>query len=186
MSRIGVQSLKLAKGVTVTTDGTAVVVKGPKGTVKFVAPASAKIVITGDVLKVERVGDTKHARSCHGLVRSLLENHIAGVQTPFTRILDVQGVGYQASKKGKQLGLKVGYSNEILIDIPEGLTVDLPSLTRIVVGGCDLQQVGQFAAKVRSTRPPEPYNGKGIKYENERIQRKAGKSFASAGAGSGG
>jgi large subunit ribosomal protein L6 len=116
-------------------------------------------------------------------VRSVLENNIAGVVTPFVRILDIQGVGYQAAKKGKQLGLKVGFSNEVMIDVPEGLTIDMPSATRIVVTGCDLQQVGQFAAKVRSVRPPEPYNAKGIKYENERIQRKAGKSFASAGAG---
>ena len=185
MSRIGAKPLKLAKGVTVTTDAKTIVVKGPKGTVKFASPGSVKVVVEGDVVKVERVGNAKHDRSCHGLVRSVLENNIAGVQTPFQRILDIQGVGYQAAKKGKQLALKVGFSNEVMIDVPEGLTIDLPSATRIIVSGCDLQQVGQFSAKVRSTRPPEPYNGKGIKYDNERIQRKAGKSFASAGAGAG-
>jgi large subunit ribosomal protein L6 len=183
MSRIGLKPLKLGKGVTLTSDPKSITVKGPKGTVKFASPGHVKIVVDGDVVKVERVGDTKHARSCHGLVRSVLENNIAGVVTPFIRILDIQGVGYQAAKKGKQLGLKVGFSNEVMIDVPEGLTIDMPSATRIVVTGCDLQQVGQFAAKVRSVRPPEPYNAKGIKYENERIQRKAGKSFASAGAG---
>lgn len=183
MSRIGLKPLKLGKGVTLTSDAKSITVKGPKGTVKFASPGFVKVVVTADVVKVERTDETKHARSCHGLVRSVLENNIAGVQTPFVRILDIQGVGYQAAKKGKQLGLKVGFSNEIMIDIPEGLTIDMPSLTRIVVTGCDLQQVGQFAAKVRSVRPPEPYNAKGIKYENERIQRKAGKSFASAGAG---
>lgn len=182
MSRIGLKPLKLAKGVTVASDGRNLTVKGPKGTVKFTAPGAVKVVVEGDTVKVERTGQTKHDRACHGLVRSVLENNIAGVQTPFTRILDIQGVGYQAAKKGKQLALKVGFSNEILIDVPEGLTVELPSATRVVVTGCDLQQVGQFAAKVRSVRPPEPYNAKGIKYENERIQRKAGKSFASAGA----
>jgi large subunit ribosomal protein L6 len=186
MSRIGLKPLKLAKGVTLAVDAGGVTVKGPKGTVKFAAPPSVKIVVTGDVAKVERVGDGKHARACHGLTRSVLENHIAGVVTPYQKILDIQGVGYQAAKKGKQLALKVGYSNEIVLDVPEGLSIDLPSATRIVVTGCDLQLVGQFAAKVRSTRPPEPYNAKGIKYENERIQRKAGKSFASAGAGAGG
>jgi len=183
MSRIGLKPLKLAKGVTLTSDAKSITVKGPKGTVKFPSPGFVKLVIDGDVVKVERVGNTKHARSCHGLVRSVLENNIAGVVTPFVRILDIQGVGYQAAKKGKQLGLKVGFSNEIMIDIPEGLTIDMPSVTRIIITGADLQQVGQFAAKVRSVRPPEPYNAKGIKYENERIQRKAGKSFASAGAG---
>jgi large subunit ribosomal protein L6 len=183
MSRIGAKPLQLPKGVALAIEGSTITVKGPKGSVRFAAPSAVKVVVTGDVVKVERDGDTKHARSCHGLVRSVLENHLAGVQTPFQRILDIQGVGFQAAKKGKQLALKVGYSNEIFLDVPEGLSIDLPSATRIVVSGCDLQQVGQFAAKVRSTRPPEPYNGKGIKYENERIQRKAGKSFASAGAG---
>lgn len=182
MSRIGLKPLKLAKGVSLTTDGAIVTVKGPKGTVKFAAPASVRVVVEGDTAKVERKGDTKHDRSCHGLTRSILENHIAGVQTPFSRILDIQGVGYQAAKKGKALALKVGFSNEILLDVPEGLSIELPSATRVVISGCDLQLVGLFAAKVRSSRPPEPYNGKGIKYDNERIQRKAGKSFASAGA----
>ncbi len=183
MSRIGLKPLKLAKGVTVASDASGVVtVKGPKGTVKFAAAPSVKVVVEGETVRVERKGESKHDRSCHGLVRSVLENHIQGVQTPFTRILDIQGVGYQAAKKGKQLSLKVGFSNEVVLEPPEGVTFDLPSATRIVVTGCDLQLVGQFAAKVRSVRPPEPYNGKGIKYDNERIQRKAGKSFASAGA----
>lgn len=183
MSRIGLKPLKLAKGVTVASDAKGVVtVKGPKGSVTMAALPSVKVVVEGETVRVERTGQTKHDRSCHGLVRSVLENHIQGVQTPFTRVLDIQGVGYQAAKKGKQLALKVGFSNEVLLEPPAGVTFDLPSATRIVVTGCDLQQVGQFAAKVRSVRPPEPYNGKGIKYENERIQRKAGKSFASAGA----
>jgi large subunit ribosomal protein L6 len=183
MSRIGKKPIKLAKGVTVTTDAKVVTVKGPKGTVKFEVPGAVKVLVAGDVVTVERTSESKHDRSCHGLVRSVIENNVAGVQTPFQKILDIQGVGYQAAKKGKQLALKVGFSNEILMDVPEGLTIDLPSATRIIVTGSDLQQVGQFAAKVRSVRPPEPYNGKGIKYDNERIQRKAGKSFASAGAG---
>jgi large subunit ribosomal protein L6 len=183
MSRIGSRPLKLPKGVTISSAGHHLTVKGPKGTVKFVAPASVKVAVEGDTVKVERAGQSKHDRSCHGLVRSVLENHVQGVQTPFQRILDIQGVGYQVVKKGKAISLKVGFSNDVVLDVPEGLTVDLPSATRIVVTGSDLQQVGQFSAKVRSVRPPEPYNAKGIKYENERIQRKAGKSFASAGAG---
>jgi large subunit ribosomal protein L6 len=185
MSRIGLKPLKLAKGVTVTSNATTITVKGPKGTVTLPAQESVTVVVEGDTVKVQRTSETKHVRSCHGMVRSVLENHIAGVQTPFTRTLDIQGVGYQVAKKGKQIALKVGFSNEVVLDVPEGLTVDLPSVTRIVVSGADRQQVGQFAAKIRSTRPPEPYNGKGIKYEDERIQRKAGKAFASAGASGG-
>jgi large subunit ribosomal protein L6 len=186
MSRIGLKPLKLAKGVSLTTQGHVVTVKGPKGTVAFEVPASVTVTVEGDVARVARAGDGKFERACHGLVRSVLENNIQGVQTPFTRILDIQGVGYQVAAKGKkQIGLKVGFSNEVIVDVPEGLTVELPSATRIVVTGCNLQQVGQFAAKVRAIRPPEPYNAKGIKYDNERIQRKAGKSFASAGASGG-
>ena len=182
MSRIGTKPLKLPKGVTLTNSGGEITVTGPKGSVKFAPPVSSKVLVAGDTVTVERAGNSKHERSCHGLTRSVLENHIQGVQTPFVRILDIQGVGYQVVKKGSAISLKVGFSNDIAIEVPAGLTVDLPSQTRIVVTGCDLQQVGQFAAKVRSVRPPEPYNAKGIKYENERIQRKAGKSFASAGA----
>ena len=183
MSRIGLKPLKLAKGVTIASDASgALTVKGPKGSVTFAPSSSVKVVVEGENVRVERKGNSKHDRSCHGLVRSVLENHIQGVQTPFTRVLDIQGVGYGCAKKGKQLALKVGFSNEVLLEPPAGVTFDLPSATRIVVTGCDVQLVGQFAAKVRSVRPPEPYNGKGIKYENERIQRKAGKSFASAGA----
>jgi large subunit ribosomal protein L6 len=186
MSRIGTRPIKLPKGVTVGDENGEVVVKGPKGAARFRVPASVKIVVDAGVLRVERLGQGKHDRACHGLTRSVLENHVQGVQTPYTRVLDIQGVGYQGALKGKkQIGLKVGFSNEVVLDIPEGLLVEMPSQTRIVVSGCDLQQVGQFAAKVRSVRPPEPYNGKGIKYENERIQRKAGKSFASAGASAG-
>src|SRR5262245_7493320 len=186
MSRIGAKPLKLPKGVTVTAAGRELTVKGPKGTVKFASPPSVKVDVQDGTVKVQRLGDDKHARACHGLTRSVLENHVQGVQTPYVRILDIQGVGYGVTKKGKSIVLKVGFSNDVVIDVPEGLAVDLPSVTRIVVTGCDLQQVGQFAAKVRSVRVPEPYNAKGIKYENERIQRKAGKSFASAGAGAAG
>ena len=183
MSRIGLKPLKLPKGVTLTSEGRLVTVKGPKGSVRFEAPGAVRVVVKGDVATVERDSEAKHDRSCHGLVRSVLENNILGVVTPYQRILDIQGVGYQVAKKGKAIALKVGFSNDIVIDVPEGLTVELPSATRIVITGCDLQQVGQFAAKVRLVRPPEPYNAKGIKYHDERIQRKAGKSFASAGAG---
>src|SRR5437870_9639047 len=115
MSRIGLKPIKLPKGVTIAAQGRAVTVKGPKGSVKFVVPGSVDIAVQGDVVKVERKGQSKHDRSCHGLVRSVLENNVLGVQTPFQKILDIQGVGYGAAKKGKQLALKIGFSNEVLI-----------------------------------------------------------------------
>lgn len=181
MSRIGRKLLKLAPGVTLTAAGTRVTVKGPKATITMDLPEDVKVEVKGDTATVVRSGETKHTRACHGMVRSILENHIEGVVRPFTRTLDIQGVGSQAAMKGKKLGLKVGFSNEIVLDVPVGLQLDLPSATRIIVTGADKQLVGEFAARVRRVRPPEPYNGKGIRYENERVERKAGKAFSSAG-----
>lgn len=181
MSRIGRKPLKLGSGVTVTSSGGSVTVKGPKATVSMSLPVSVRVDVKDGVVKVSRDGDGKLERSCHGMVRSILENHIAGVVTPYSQTLDIQGVGYQAALKGRKLGLKVGFSNEVVMEVPTGLQVDLPSATRIVVSGADKQLVGEFAARVRRVRPPEPYNGKGIRYENERVERKAGKTFSSAG-----
>lgn len=181
MSRIGRKPLKLGTGVTVTSAGGSVTVKGPKASVTMALPPSVSVSVKDGVVSVARQGEGKLERACHGMVRSILENHIAGVVAPFTRTLDIQGVGYQAALKGRKLGLKVGFSNEVVMDVPAGLQVDLPSATRIIVSGADRQQVGEFAARVRRVRPPEPYNGKGIRYENERVERKAGKTFSSAG-----
>lgn len=181
MSRIGKQPLKVTKGVTVTAAQGVVTVKGPKGSLSLKLPASVTVEIAGETVNVKRAGDDKHVRACHGTVRATLNNHILGVVTPYTKILDIQGVGYQAAMKGKKLALKAGYANEILMDVPVGLQVDLPSATRVIVTGADRQLVGQFAATIRKQRPPEPYNGKGIRYEGERVERKAGKSFTSGG-----
>ena len=181
MSRIGRKPLKIGTGVTVTSAAGSVTVKGPKASITMALPPSVTVEVKSGVLSVARQGDGKLERACHGMVRSILENHLAGVVTPYSKTLDIQGVGYQAAMKGKKLGLKVGFSNEIVFDVPAGLQVDLPSATRIVVSGADKQAVGEFAARVRRTRPPEPYNGKGIRYENERVERKAGKTFSSAG-----
>jgi len=181
MSRIGRKPLKIGTGVTVTSSAGSVTVKGPKATITMELPASVTVEVKAGVVSVARQGEGKLERSCHGMVRSILENHLAGVVTPYSKTLDIQGVGYGAAMKGKKLGLKVGFSNEVLFDVPAGLQIDLPSATRIVVSGADKQLVGEFAARVRRTRPPEPYNGKGIRYENERVERKAGKTFSSAG-----
>lgn len=181
MSRIGLKSIRIEKGVTVTASPGAVTVKGPKSSLTIALPASVGVKVEGDVVKVTRDGGGKQQRADHGTMRATLANAMKGVVTPFSRTLDIQGVGYQAAMKQKKLALKVGYANEIFLDVPAGLQVDLPSTTRVVVSGSDRAAVGQFAAVVRKLRPPEPYNGKGVRYEGEHVERKAGKSFASGG-----
>ena len=181
MSRIGNKPIELPAGVTVHVDGRSYTVKGPKGSVQWDGPEGVDVAVEDKLLVVRRRSDSKHHRASHGLVRSVLENHVLGVVKPYERILEIHGVGYQANIRGRRLGLKVGFSNEVMVDIPEGVQVETPSATRIVVRGSDKQSVGQFAANVRRVRPPEPYNGKGIRFEGERVQRKAGKSFSSAG-----
>ena len=181
MSRIGLKSLKLEKGVSVVAAAGSFNVKGPKGSLTIAVPGSISVKIEGDTVTVARGGGSKQERASHGTVRATLANAVRGVVTPFSRTLDIQGVGYQAAMKQKKLALKVGFANEIFLDVPAGLQVDLPSATRVVVSGADRQAVGQFAAVVRKLRPPEPYNGKGVRYEGEQVERKAGKSFASGG-----
>jgi large subunit ribosomal protein L6 len=181
MSRIGKKPLKLPQGVTVTAASGSVVVKGPKATITMALPAGIAVAVQGGSAVVTRSAEGKSDRACHGMVRSTLENHIAGVVAPYSRTLDIQGVGFQAALKGGKLGLKVGFANEVVMEVPKGLQLDLPSATRIIVSGSDKQLVGEFAARVRRVRPPEPYNGKGIRYENEQVERKAGKTFTSAG-----
>lgn len=181
MSRIGKYPLELPKGVTVTKEHRSVTVKGPKGEVRFHWPAGVDLEQEGATLTVTRESDSKPVRAAHGTARRTVENAVRGVVEPYKRILDVVGVGYQMRVAGNQLGLKVGYANEVMLDVPAGVKVELPSATRVEVTSCDKQSVGAFAAVIRRVRPPEPYNGKGIRYEGERIQRKSGKSFASAG-----
>ena len=181
MSRIGNNPLELPKGVSYTRAGTSVTVKGPKGEVVFHCPDSVEIGQEDNTVVATRRNNSKMARAAHGTVRRILENCVKGVVEPYKRSLEVVGVGYQVRLSGRQLGLKVGFANEIVLTVPDGVTVTLPSATKIEVTGCDKQKVGQFAANVRRVRPPEPYNGKGIRFDGERIQRKAGKSFSSAG-----
>ena len=181
MSRIGKKPIDVPANVKVKLDGGAVAVEGPKGKLDFKAPASIAVKQEGGKLICERKDELRQTRALHGLTRSLLQNMITGVTVGFQRKLEIVGVGFVANIRGKALGLTVGYSNEVLVPIPEGLKVELPSVNQIVVSGANKQVVGQFAAEVRAARKPEPYKGTGIRYEGEQVRRKAGKAFGSGG-----
>lgn len=176
MSRIGKLPIEVPQGVTVTLDGNAVVVKGPKGELR--SQMSSVVTLEEDdnnVLHVVRKDDSREARSHQGLVRSLLANMVQGCHTGFTRELDINGVGYRAEKLGRFIRFDLGYSHPIYVEIPEGLDAEVKQ-TNVKLIGASKEAVGQFAAKIRQLRKPEPYKGKGIKYSDERIIRKAGKS----------
>ena len=181
MSRIGRKPITLPAGVSVKIGKTSVEVKGPHGTVTAAVHPSMKLIEDdgGKVLRVERPNDSKLHRSMPGLTRSLVASAVEGVHTPYKKTLEIIGVGYTAKMQGKKLTLAIGFCHPVDFDIPDTLTVETPTNQRIVVSGCDKQEVGQFAANVRRVRPPEPYNGKGIRYLDERVIRKAGKSFVS-------
>lgn len=177
MSRIGRLPVVLPKGVEVTIDGTLVRVKGPKGEMQQSFPASMQISINEGVLEVARATDGRTDRSLHGMTRALINNMVVGVSTGFERILEVNGVGYRAEIQGKNLVLYVGYSHPVVVEPPQGISFDADMKTRqIKIMGYDKQLVGQVAADIRKIRPPEPYQGKGIKYLEEKIRRKAGKA----------
>ena len=177
MSRIGRLPVVLPKGVEVNIDGTNVHVKGPKGEMQRSFPSSMQISINEGVLEVTRATDGRTDRSLHGMTRALINNMVVGVSTGFERILEVNGVGYRAEMQGKNLVLYVGYSHPVVIEPPQGISFDTDAKTRQVkIMGYDKQMVGQVAADIRKVRPPEPYKGKGIKYLEEKIRRKAGKA----------
>lgn len=177
MSRIGRLPVVLPKGVEVNIDGTNVHVKGPKGEMQRSFPPSMEISINEGVLEVSRATDGRTDRSLHGMTRALINNMVVGVSTGFERILEVNGVGYRAEMQGKNLVLYVGYSHPVVIEPPQGISFDTDAKTRQVkILGYDKQMVGQVAADIRKVRPPEPYKGKGIKYLEEKIRRKAGKA----------
>jgi len=177
MSRIGRLPVVLPKGVEVNIDGTSVHVKGPKGEMQRSFPPSMEISINEGVLEVSRATDGRTDRSLHGMTRALINNMVVGVSTGFERILEVNGVGYRAEMQGKNLVLYVGYSHPVVIEPPQGISFDTDAKTRQVkIMGYDKQMVGQVAADIRKVRPPEPYKGKGIKYLEEKIRRKAGKA----------
>ena len=177
MSRIGKKPVVIPAGVTVTVaEGNVVTVKGPKGELTNTFNAEMNIKVEGNVLTVSRPTDEAHHRALHGLTRTLINNMVEGVDKGFSKVLEVNGVGYRAEKKGNQLVMRLGYSHEVIMDEIPGITVEVPSPNKIIIRGIDKQVVGQFAAEVRGKRPPEPYKGKGIKYVDEVIRRKVGKT----------
>ena len=179
MSRIGRMPITVPAGVTVTiADGNVVTVKGPKGELTRALRSEMIINQEGNLITVARPSDDKLHRSLHGLTRTLLHNMIVGVTDGYKKELEVNGVGYRVAKEGKNLVMNLGFSHQVIVPEIEGITIDVPSPNKIVISGCDKQVVGQFAAEVREKRPPEPYKGKGIKYTDEVIRRKVGKTGA--------
>ena len=177
MSRIGRMPISIPAGVDVKIEaGNLVTVKGPTGTLTQQLHPAMTITQEGDVIHVTRPNDEKANRSLHGLTRTLLHNMIVGVTEGFKKELDVNGVGYRVAKEGKKLVMNLGFSHQVTVEEPEGITIDVPNPNKIVISGSDKQKVGQFAAEVREKRPPEPYKGKGIKYTDEVIRRKEGKT----------
>jgi large subunit ribosomal protein L6 len=177
MSRIGKLPVPVPDGVEVTLDGLTVSVKGPKGELVRTMPEGVSLSRDDDgAVVVTRDGDSRDQRSRHGLVRTLIANMVIGVTEGYTKALELVGVGYRAAAKGSDVELQVGYSHPVAIEAPDGIVLEVPQPTRIVVSGIDKVLVGQVAANIRKVRPPEPYKGKGIKYEGELIRRKAGKA----------
>ena len=177
MSRIGKMPISIPAGVDVKIEaGNLVTVKGPKGTLTQQLHPAMTITQEGAELHVTRPNDAKENRSLHGLTRSLLHNMVVGVTEGFKKELDVNGVGYRVAKEGKKLVMNLGYSHQVTMDEIDGISIDCPTANKIVISGMDKQKVGQFAAEVREKRPPEPYKGKGIKYTDEVIRRKEGKT----------
>ena len=179
MSRIGRMPITVPAGVEVSVAaGNVVTVKGPKGTLTQKLHPDMVIEQNGSEITVKRPSDDKEHRSLHGLTRTLLHNMVVGVNEPYKKELEINGVGYRAAKEGKNLVLNIGYSHQVIVPEVDGITIEVPAPNKVVIIGCDKQQVGQFAAEVREKRPPEPYKGKGIKYVDEVIRRKVGKTGA--------
>ena len=176
MSRIGKKPVEIPKGVTVNLEGQLIKVKGPKGELhRNIHPLIKTEIVEGEI-KFSRPDDLKESRALHGLTRALIQNMIIGVTDSYKKTLEIVGVGYKAELKGKNLLLNIGYSHPIYFMPPDGITLQAPTQTQIVISGIDKQLVGMVASKLRSIRKPEPYKGKGIKYSDEQIVRKAGKT----------
>ena len=176
MSRIGNKPITVPEGVEVTLNGNHITVKGPKGTLEKELHKNMAVSIEGNEITVKRPDDEAFNRSLHGLTRTLINNMIEGVLHQYTRTLEVNGVGYRAQLKGKKLVMNLGYSHPVEMDAPEGITFEVPNPNQIIVKGIDKEVVGQTAAVIRTKRPPEVYRGKGIKYAEEVIRRKVGKT----------
>ncbi|PZD96939.1 50S ribosomal protein L6 [Paenibacillus sambharensis] len=176
MSRIGRKPIQVPNGVNITLDNSVITVKGPKGTLSRELHKDMKVVVGENEISIERPSDNKLHRSLHGTTRSVVANMVSGVTEGFTKSLELVGVGYRANKTGEKVVLNVGYSHPVEIAAEQGIEFEVPSNTKIIVKGIDKELVGATAAKIRSVREPEPYKGKGIKYEGERILRKEGKA----------
>ena len=176
MSRIGNKPITVPAGVEVKIEGNHITVKGPKGTLERTIEPEISVKLEGDVLTVSRDSDERRSKSLHGLTRTLINNMISGVQNEFTRELQINGVGYRVQKNGKDLNLSLGYSHPVIFKAPEGISFDVPNPNTIIVKGIDKELVGECAAVIRTKRPPEVYRGKGIKYAEEVIRRKVGKT----------
>lgn len=176
MSRIGNKPITVPEGIDVKIEGQKVTVKGPKGTLERVVDNNISVKLDNGIITVTRSNDAKENRSLHGLTRTLINNMIQGVSKEFEKQLEINGVGYRAAKQGKTLVLTLGYSHPVKMDEPEGITYEVPNPNSIIVKGIDKELVGQMAAEIREKRPPEVYRGKGIKYVDEHIRRKEGKT----------
>ena len=176
MSRIGKKPIEIPAGVTVTNNNNTVTVKGPKGELTRSFNADIEIKVEENIITVSRPSDAKEHRALHGTTRALLSNMVEGVSKGFEKSLELIGVGYRAQKQGKKLVLNVGYSHPVEIEPEEGIEVEVPANTKIIVKGTDKERVGALAANIRDVRPPEPYKGKGIRYEGEFVRRKEGKT----------
>ncbi len=180
MSRIGNKPIAIPAGVDVKLNGNEITVKGPKGELKNTLRPEMEIVIENSEIIVKRPNDDQINRSLHGLTRTLIANMVEGVTEGFKKELDVNGVGYRVQKQGKNLVMNLGFSHQVIVEEPAGITIDVPGPNKIIVSGSDKQAVGQLAAQIREKRPPEPYKGKGIKYVDEHIRRKEGKAAKGA------
>ncbi len=179
MSRIGRAPITVPAGVDVKiTDGNFITVKGPKGTLERQLDPNMSLELEGNVLHVKRPNDEKQNRALHGLTRTLVNDMVVGVTEGFSKTLEIQGVGYRAAKEGKNLVMNLGYSHQVIIPETEDIQIDVPDANHVVIKGIDKQKVGQFAADTRKKRPPEPYKGKGIRYQGEVVRIKEGKTGA--------
>ena len=178
MSRIGKRPIEMPAGVSISLDGGAVTVKGPKGTLSRTLPGEMKVAVDGNTVTVERPSDETRHKALHGLTRTLVANMVEGVSKGFTKTLEIQGVGYKAELKPFGVNLVVGLSHQVPIKAPEGIKFVVETPTVLKIEGINKELVGQVAAEIRNVRPPEPYKGKGIRYQGEQVRRKAGKTGA--------
>lgn len=180
MSRIGRAPIAVPEKVTITQNGNIVTVKGPKGELTREFAADMIIEVADNTITVKRPTDNKEHRALHGLTRTLLNNMVVGVTEGFSKTLEINGVGYRAAKQGNNINLSLGFSHPVIVEPPTGITFEVPAPNKIIVSGIDKEVVGAMAAKIRGYRQPEPYKGKGIKYEGETIRRKVGKAGGKA------